>query len=95
MTSIDKIKPSRDFRDIVSILTVVCGVVFAFVVVQTTVQSHSTEISQLKINDERFTEKFEKAHEKMSDLEVKLTRVEGKIDQLLLTYQSSQSRRNN
>lgn len=74
-------------KDILYIGTVVASVIFAFVVVQTTVNAHTDQIAQIQqdmkeVNKE-FAQKLDRQREEQTDMKMKLTEIGGKIDMLV------------
>lgn len=77
----------KSSKDVFSVLTVLVGFVFGYVVLQTTVSAHTAKLVEVssQINDIslRFENKLEKQQERTSDIEVKLARIDGKLDMIL------------
>ena len=63
----EDVRPPRQWRDIVSLVTLAGSIVVAFVVVQTTVSSHSKDIDTLKMADAKYAEKMGDVQDEFSN----------------------------
>lgn len=74
-------------RDIISVLTVLVGCIFGYVVLQTTVTAHTAKINELSSQfsevSTRLDNKIEKQQEHTTDIEIRLARMDGKLDMIL------------
>lgn len=74
----------KDFGDLLNAVTLIGGVVFGLVVMETNVSSHTESIAEIKsqmvASNDKVENKIEHQQERISEIEVKLAKIDGKID---------------